>query len=477
MLPVVTPREMGAADRATIEAGTPQAVLMERAGRAVARSARRALGGTYGRRILVVCGKGNNGRDGLVAAAALRHWGVGVTVVELGDGFDRRELVQACARADLVIDAMFGTGFRGALEGDAAFVVECLGDSPPVVAVDIPSGVDGTTGAVGGPAVVAQTTVAFAARKPGLLLEPGASHAGAVEVVDIGVDVGRPEMGMTEMADVTEWMPAPAPDTNKWQSGLYVVAGSGGMTGAPTFVSHAAMRAGAGMIWLGVPGQDAARRASGSEVITKGLPATGAGGLAEEAAAEVLGSLDRFRALALGPGLGREDPTAAAIRRLVDEAPVPLVLDADGLNALAGDAGRLGSRAAPTVVTPHDGEYARLTGRPVGDDRVAAVRALAEETGAVALLKGPATLVADPGGRVAVNPTGGPWLATAGTGDVLTGIIGGFLARGMEPFHAAAAGAFVHGCTADVAGHTGLVAGDLVEALPHTLAEIPGWEA
>jgi NAD(P)H-hydrate epimerase len=243
------------------------------------------------------------------------------------------------------------------------------------------------------------------------------------------------------------------------------------MTGAAMMTSRAALRAGAGIVVTGLPG-DAAPRASGGEVITRSLPATASGALDEGAAKEVLDGLDRFRALVVGPGLGRDPATVAAVRRLVAEAPVPLVLDADGLNALDGDIGLLARRPAATVVTPHAGEYARLAGEPVGEDRVAAARRLAERAEAIVVLKGSRTVVADPGGRAAINTTGGPWLATAGTGDVLSGIVGALAARGLPAFRAAAAGAWLHGRAADVAGHAGLVAGDLIDALPAVLDRV-----
>ncbi len=204
------------------------------------------------------------------------------------------------------------------------------------------------------------------------------------------------------------------------------------------------------------------------------LPATDGGALA--GLGDLLVVVERFRAVAVGPGLGTADATRAAVRELVAKAPVPLVLDADGLNAYADHATDLADRPAPTVLTPHDGEYARLTGDPVGVDRVDAARRLAERSGCVTLLKGPATVVADPSGRAVINPTGGPELATAGSGDVLTGIIGGFLARGLPAFDAAATAAFVHGRAGDVAGHTGLIASDLIAALPRTLADLSSRE-
>ncbi len=468
MQPVLTPAQMADADRRTIAAGTPGEVLMDRAGRAVAWAVRAHLDGAYGHRAVVVCGKGNNGGDGLVAARVLDGWGVRVDVVELAAPVASSTLARAFARADVLIDAMYGTGFAGSLEGVAAEIATRSVELP-TVAVDIPSGIDGNTGTRAGAAVTAATTVTFAARKPGLLFEPGRSHAGTVVVADIGIDVGDPDLEVVESRDVAAWLTATdrPVDTNKWRAGTFVLGGSGGMTGAPLFVSRAAMRAGAGIVWCGVPGHAAAAAASGTEVITRALPATadgaldGLGGIVEE--------LHRFRALAVGPGLGTAEPTRAAVRELVTMVATPLVLDADGLNAFAGTPDALRGRAGPAVLTPHDGEYERLLGQPVGPDRVEAARRLAGASGCVTLLKGPATVVAEPDGRTVVNPTGGAELATAGSGDVLTGIIAGLLARGLEPFEAAAAGAYVHGRAGDIAGHTGLIASDLIAALPRTL--------
>ena len=482
MEPVLTPEAMGLADQRTIAAGTPVEVLMDRAGRAVAWEVRRLLGGTYGRRAVVVCGKGNNGGDGLVAARVLRGWGVRTAVFELTGAIDRKRFSRALASSDVLIDALYGTGFRGALDGDAAWIVdEVIQWSGAVVSVDIPSGVDGLRGGASGPVVHATRTVTFAARKPGLLFEPGRSLAGHVVVADIGIDVrGETELGLVTADDVRAWVPARPPDAHKWQSAVLVVGGSGGMTGAPMMVSRAAMRAGAGIVWCALPGDDSARAASGGEVITRALPARVSGELARGAVESVLADAGRFRAIAVGPGLGGlGDPDLQfVVRTLVAEARAPLVLDADGLNALAGDFTSLHARAtrgAPAVLTPHAGEYERLMGRPVGDDRLEAARALAERARAVVVLKGPGTVIAEPGAAVALNPTGGAELATAGSGDVLTGVIAGFLARGSDAFGAAAAAAWVHGQTADqlaVDAGPGLVAGDLIEGLGHTLAAL-----
>jgi ADP-dependent NAD(P)H-hydrate dehydratase / NAD(P)H-hydrate epimerase len=482
MKPLVTPVEMGEADRRTIAAGTPVEVLMERAGRAVAWEVRRACGGMYGRRAVVVCGRGNNGGDGVVAARVLRTWGVRAELFMLEPGIDRRRFARALERTDVVVDAMYGTGFRGALAGDAAWVAAEIGAGPAtVVAVDIPSGVDGFTGATDGPAVRADRTVTFAARKPGLVFEPGRTHAGAVTVADLGIAVEPASAGLAEAADVAAWLPVRSPNTHKWAvGGVMVVGGTTGMTGAPMFVSHAAMRAGAGIVWCGVPGEQAAAAGSGTEVITVALPATPDGALDVRAAGTILRDLDRFRALVVGPGLGNDEHTQNAVSQLVADARIPVVLDADGLNALRGDLSPLRMRhsmlASPTVLTPHDGEYTRLVGESPGTDRLAAARRLATAADGVVLLKGSATVIAEPGpeGRLAVNATGGPWLATAGTGDVLAGIIGAFLARGMGAFEAATAAAWVHGRAADRAGHTGMIAGDLIAAIPAALPEPTG---
>jgi NAD(P)H-hydrate epimerase len=464
---------MSAADAATMAAGVPEAELVERAGGAVARAARRLLGGTYGRRVVVVAGKGNNGADGLVAARLLDGWGARVDVLRLVEGIDPNRLGRSLGRADLAVDAMFGTGFRGPLTGEAASVATELDRALlPVLAVDIPSGVDGNTGAVAGPAVVATATVALAALKPGLLLYPGAAYAGEMEVADIGVSPFDATIWVAEEEDVAAWLPPRPFESHKWSVGaVYVVGGSEGMIGAPMLSARAALRAGAGLVVAGLPGK-AAVRASGSEVITRSLPATASGALDESASKEVCDGLERFGALVIGPGLGLRKPTVAAVRRLVSEAPVPLVLDADGLNALGGDLDLLRARSAPTVLTPHAGEYERLAGEAVGEDRVAAARRLAERSGCAVVLKGSRTVVAAPNGQCVINLTGGPWLATAGTGDVLSGMVGALLARGMRPFEGATAAVYLHGRAGDAAGHAGLVAGDLIDALPLVLATI-----
>ena len=451
MIPVLTPEEMRAVDRAAPE---PEEVLVARAGGAVAREALSMLGGAYGRRVVVVAGKGNNGADGRVAAERLRRRGIRVEVIDAGDQPGR------LPPSDLVIDAAYGTGFRGDYSApDPA--------GAPVLAVDIPSGIDGLTGEAQPGAVRATATVTFAAMKTGLLLGAGFEHAGRVTVADIGLDVSRSTIGVVEASDVAAWLPDRERNSHKWKSAIWMIAGSPGMTGAADMAARAAMRAGAGTVRLGIPGQPPSPRFP--EVIGRWLPEEG---WDDDV---VAGDLERMKAVVMGPGLGRADATAAAVRRLVARAKAPVVLDADALFALGSldDPARfLRNRPGPTVLTPHDGEFSRLAGCPPGPRRISAVRHMAFATGATVLLKGSTTIVADPAGDVLLATAGDARLATAGSGDVLAGVIGAFLAQGLDAPQAAAAGAFVHGTAAGLGWRRGLVAGDLLDLLPAVLNQI-----
>ncbi len=437
MIAVVTPEEMRALDAAATDAFD---VLVERAGAAVTRVALEELGGSYGRRVVVVCGKGNNGADGRVAARLLRARGV--RVVEL----DADQCPKVLPPCDLVIDAAYGTGFRGSYAGPDA------GDAL-VLAVDVPSG-----------DVRADVTVTFVALKPSLLF---GDDAGVVIVEDIGLDVSSARIHVVEAGDVAGRLPRRPRSAHKYQSAVAVIAGSPGMTGAAFLTSRAAMRAGAGYCRLGVPGVDVAS-VSASEVVSVNLPEKGWGAVAVAAA-------ERMQAMALGPGLGRSEATIDEARRVIAEAPVPLVVDADGLFALGSvdDAAELlRGREAPTILTPHDGEFRHLTGSPppAGPERIDAVRALATQLGATVLLKGSVTVVADPDGQVLIARLGSPALATAGTGDVLTGIVVAFLAAGLTPLEAGGLAATVHGLAALSGPRVGLVAGDLIDLLPSVLS-------
>jgi NAD(P)H-hydrate epimerase len=449
LVPIVTPEEMARIDR---DAPEPVEVLIGRAGSAVARAAVELLGGTYGRRVVVLTGKGNNGNDGRDAARRLRRRGVRVREVDVSSW------PTVLPDADLVIDAAFGTGFRG------TYAAPETPPGTPVLAVDIPSGVDGLTGSLADRVMPATATVTFAALKPGLVLPPGAGMAGDVRVADIGLDVSGANAHLVGAAGVARWLPRPSPTGHKWQRAVWIVAGSPGMGGAAALCSAAAARSGAGYVRLSTPGGHPV--GAPVEAVLTDLPARGW-------AAEVLDGLDRFAALVVGNGLGTSPDTAAEVRELVAGAAalgLPTVVDADGLTALGTDAGAF--VGATTVLTPHDGEFARLAGGAPGTDRLDAARRLSAATGAVVLLKGPATVVASPDGAVLVSTTGDERLATAGTGDVLAGLVGGLLAQGVVPALAAAAGAFLHGRAGALGWERGLVAGDLPGAVPAALAEV-----
>lgn len=439
MIAVLTPAEMTAVDAAAPE---PVDVLIHRAGGAVAQVAVDMLDGAYGRRIVVIAGPGNNGADGRDAARRLDARGARCTVL------DAKDLPSTLPRCDLVIDAAYGTGFHGEWEPPD------VGDVP-VLAVDIPSGVDGLTGVADGHVLWADRTITFAALKPGLLFADGAEHAGEIVVADIGLDVSGARVHVVTDDDVAAWLPVRPADAHKYHAAVWIVAGSPGMSGAASLATRAAQRAGAGYVRLSTPG--AMPESAPTEAVLRALPA-------ERWAPTVLGDLDRFKAVAVGPGLGRGSDDD--VRRLACECTVPLVIDGDGLTAIGRD---LDGLAPDVVLTPHDGEYARLMGNAPADDRIAATRALAERASATAVLKGEAMVVAAPDGEVLIVANGDARLATAGTGDVLTGITVALLAQGLDPLHAAAAAAYLLGAASELGFERGLVAGDLPELLPVVL--------
>jgi NAD(P)H-hydrate epimerase len=449
MQPVLTVSEMQAVDAAATES-VPLDVLVDRAGLAVAGAALDLLGGAYGRRVVVVAGRGNNGADGRVAARVLARRGARTRIVEAG-------AAAVTGPCDLVIDAAYGTGFRG------EYRAPVVPSGTPVLAVDIPSGVDGDTGASSGAPLAAARTVTFVALKPGLVQGDGARLAGALSVADIGLPIADPSIWVMDDGDLAALFPARPPGGNKWSAAVLVVAGSPGMHGAAALCARSAYRSGAGMVRLGVPGGELAE-APASEAVSVPLPA-------RAWSTEALEAASRCAAVVVGPGLGRQPDTAGEVRRLVAESPVPVVVDADGLYALGTLAGgeTVPARSA-VVLTPHDGEYARLMEGEPGPDRIAAARRLADRSAAVALVKGPTTAVAGPDGRVLLGRSGTPALATAGTGDVLSGIIGAMLARGVAPTEAAALGAHLHGRAGARGPVEGLVAGDLPDLVAEVLS-------
>jgi NAD(P)H-hydrate epimerase len=453
MKPVLSAAEMRAVDEET-QASTNISVLIERAGYAVAHRALELLEGAYGRRVVVIAGKGHNGDDGRVAASVLRARGVGVTT--LGLDKDLR-LVPPC---DLVIDAAFGTGFHGSYD---APMVE---PATRVLSVDIPSGLSADSGVACSGAVRADATVTFGALKPGLILRDGPGCAGEIVVADIGLVERAPRAYLIEDEDVASLLVPRRRDGHKWDAAVLVVAGSPGMSGAARLVSLGALRSGSGMIRLFSPGSPLGVPLV-TEVVAQEIPTWGWAGAVADAAT-------RCKAIVVGPGLGIAEVTKAEIKRLLSSTNAPLVLDADGLNAFASVedlANICRARQGPIVLTPHDGEFARLTGALPGEDRSEVVRGLSSQTGATVLLKGSTTIVASPSGEVRYAASGTPRLSTAGSGDVLSGVIGAFLARGLDPMIACALGAHVHGRAAQIGDVEGLIASDLPALIASYLGE------
>jgi ADP-dependent NAD(P)H-hydrate dehydratase / NAD(P)H-hydrate epimerase len=423
--------------------------LMERAGAAVAREAMLAF--PAARRFACVCGGGSNGGDGRVAARILRE-----------SGYEADETNEV-AGYDVIVDALFGTGFRGEPRPEAADLIRRVNlESAPIVSVDLPSGVDASTGEIAGEAVKADLTVTFHALKVGLSIAPGRFHAGDVVVADIGLE-GAPTENRLATLELLELVPRRSAGDTKYTAGsVLVVGGSRGMTGAVCLTGLAAQRADAGYVTLAVPEE------SLPVVESLALEPVKVGWNEDEAAEVILRAGERAGAVAIGPGLGRGEGRRTLVRTLLERVDLPVVVDADGLFELEPV-----ERSAPLVLTPHAGELARLLDTDsdwVGAHRLEAARTAAERFGAVVLLKGADTIVVAPGTGAIVSDLGPGKLATAGTGDVLTGIVASFLAKGVEPQLAAAAAAVAHAQAARLVPHdAGLVASDLLDTLPQAL--------
>jgi NAD(P)H-hydrate epimerase len=502
---------MRAADAETIRAGTVSAELMEDAAAGLCA----ALGRAYPdwRRVAVVCGPGKNGGDGLAAARMLAGRGLGVALFTLADparyagdpatnlararaaglrpvslagrgGFAALE--QALRDADGAVDALFGTGLSRPLSGVARRVVRALnGAGRPIVSADVPSGASSDGGAVPGVAVRASLTVAFGAPKLCHVLPPASGLCGRLVVADIGISRATLErrarrLWLTEQSDVRTLLPPRPLESHKADFGrLAIVAGSRGKAGAAILAARGALRGGAGLVTV-FCAESLEQAVVGAlpEAMTFGLPESG-GALAERGAAELLRALAGFDAAVVGPGLGTSSGTVRFLEEFLSKSRLPVVADADALNAFAGRAGFFARRRGPTLLTPHPGEAARLlsssTAR-VQADRLGSARALARRAHVVAVLKGAHTLVAAPGGQIAVNPTGTPLLATAGSGDVLAGLVGALLAGGLEPRAAAVAGAWLHGAAAEALaarlGDAGLLAHEAADAVPGVRAAL-----
>ena len=511
---IATAHEMREIDKATIEwFGLPGVALMENAGRAVAEKAVDILGEPRGKIVFIVCGGGNNGGDGYVAARWLHNCGVRVklflavdramvqgdalihleTVLRMGvecfeitepRGMEKARI--AAAFADLVIDALLGTGFHGELSEPYRDSIDLInGAGRKVLSVDIPSGVEADAGMIREKAVRAFCTVTFGLPKPGLLLYPGAEYAGKIEVAPIGIPSElltaasiRQTLVTAEYA--TSLLPRRSPDSHKGSFGqVLVLGGSRGMSGAVFLATQGALRTGAGLVTAAVPAAiGAVMEMKTTEAMTLELPETLAGGLGADAVKLVHDASAQASAILIGPGLGRHEDTLEAVRELLKMVDRPLVLDADALFALAGHMDLLASSDALAVLTPHPGEMARLTGlsvRQIQSDRIGVARRSAMDWGNIVVLKGPHTIVAFPDGEIFVNPTGNSGMATGGMGDVLAGMIAALIAQGLSSHDAAVLGVYLHGLAGDrVAADrpSGMTALDLAEQIPAAMRSL-----
>jgi hydroxyethylthiazole kinase-like uncharacterized protein yjeF len=511
--PVFTAAEMRAVDaRAIGKLGIPGPRLMDRAGTGAAQEIAREFAPIRGKRVMVVCGKGNNGGDGFVVARRLAARGARITLAlagrrsevkgdaagALGRWRGRVEEVVAepglqalqreLARADVIVDALLGTGLSGPARGLVAEMIGLVNAAGrPVVSLDVPSGLGSDHGNILGPTVEATLTTTFAGLKRSLLVHPGARHAGRAVVVDIGIPAAEMERDITtfllEEADVRRCFPPRRPDSHKGTFGhLLVVAGSIGKTGAAGLAGRAALRSGVGLCTIATAAsQQPIVAGFGMEPMTEPLDETPGRTIALTARARILELAERTDAIALGPGLSLDPETQELIRGLVVEVARPMVLDADGLSALAGHLDLLDRAAGPRALTPHPGEMARMLGGTVAEvqsDRLEVVRAFCVRHRVALALKGAGTVIGGPDGAVFINPTGNPGMASGGSGDVLTGMVGAFLARGLDALTALQAGCFLHGRAGDTAcaerGEEALIAGDIIEAIAVALGPARG---
>ncbi len=505
---IVTAKEMQALDKKAIEEyGVPSLRLMENAGLRVFEEIKRFCGRIKGKAVTIVAGKGNNGGDGLVVARYLKKAGAAVTVYLLEDegeisrdakaslaaykkirgkfypksAFDLKGLQARLAESDLVVDAIFGTGLNSTVKGLAKEAISAINVSgKPVVSIDIPSGINADTGVVMGTAVMAGLTFTLGLPKLGFFLYPGADYVGLLRIVDIGIpkvlvdqlQVRIELLTEDQMADLLPRRPSNAHKGNFGHTA--VIAGSVGKTGAAVMASLSALRVGAGMVTLALPESlEATLPKRPWEIMTLPLPETVDHTISLSAEKAIMQFLEGKAAVAIGPGLSTQAETQELARNLIKQNEIPTVLDADGLNAFAGKAALLSQARAPLILTPHPGEMNRLSGlsiEKIQKDRLGVARQFSQEHRVCLVLKGAKTIIAEPSGFLSINPTGNPGMATAGTGDVLTGIITGLLAQGLSTIAAAKLGVYLHGLAGDIAaaqrGSVGLIAGDLIEQIP-----------
>lgn len=510
---LVTAKEMKALDvQAQNDYAMPGILLMDNAAQAVAEAVHEALTALEGERVVIFCGGGNNGGDGLGAARWLQSYGVSVRAFVVGVALDavqgdaalelamftkaggRVEALSteddwvlaelAASKADVLVDALLGTGFHGELEGDVLRACELLNKSEKyILAVDIPTGVNADNGAVCEQAVRADHTVTMALVKTGLLLYPGREYCGDIELADISMPVKLVEEYKSDKYRLTdeivrELLPLRKANAHKGDAGRVVIcAGSPGYTGAAALASDAAVKAGAGLVSLYTPLSSRDVLAIKlTEVMVHGLLERMPGILGGGAASDVASSAEAADVLAIGPGLGTSESTQEAVRTILQKITTPVVIDADALTALAGHTEILPAMQAQKVLTPHPGEMARLTGLEIAEieaDRINVAKKYAEEWQAIVVLKGAPTVIGCPNGTVYVNSTGNSSLATGGSGDVLTGIIAGLAAQEISLQEAAICGVYLHGLAAELTGiDIGLAAGELAALLPQAREQV-----
>ena len=502
---------MRALDRKAIEeCGIPSLQLMERAGEGVVHVLEQTYGPMREKRVSIVVGKGNNGGDGLVVGRLLMKQGAKVRVHMLADpatltddtrtNFIRyrdlggafvapppsssRHLLNALEESEVVVDAIFGTGLDKPIEGVFAEVIESVNArNRPIVAIDIPSGLSGDSGAVLGSAINATHTVTLALPKRGLFLGHGITHSGNISVTDIGIpstaiDAAAASTRLITGSHVATHLPIRPRDAHKGTFGhVGIIAGSVGKTGAAVLASQAALRTGAGLVSLAIPATlNDILESMLIEAMTIPIPDTPARAFGTPSIAPLIEFANGKTAVAIGPGIGTHSQTINVIMQLIPQLTMPCVIDADGLNAVATNRAILHAANAPVILTPHPGEMARLLGCTTADvshDRIGSATELSKTTRTIVILKGARTLVAFPNGSVGICPTGNPGMATAGTGDALTGIIAGLLGQGLAPAAAATVGVYLHGFAGDIAatahGSYGMLASDVVASIPHAI--------
>jgi len=514
---VVTPGQMREFDSYAINTvGIPGVVLMENAALKVVDEIMKDYGGVKDMCICVFAGKGNNGGDAFAVARHLYNNGaktvvfllvskkeisgdarinleildkMGVPAEEVLDGDRLSEICESLEKAELIVDGIFGTGLKGRVEGYLAEIIRVINEKrTPVIAIDIPSGINGETGDVCGECIRAYKTVTFGYPKLGHFLHPGCEFTGKLSVADISIpaDVLERFEVKNEVIDrgmVIERLPGRNQNSNKGDYGrVLVITGSPGMTGAGCLSGSAALRTGTGLLYLGVPNSlSGIYDCSLLEGVTIPLEDGGLGYLSKECVPKLMQHLEKMDAVVVGPGLSTKEGVKDAVFSAIENSPVPLVIDADALNAVASDISVLQRSKTLKVLTPHPGEMARLLGITVSEvqgNRIKTAREFSEKWGVVTVLKGSRTIVASPDGRVYINPTGNSGMATAGSGDVLAGIIASLIGQGLDPVYAAVAAVYLHGLcgdrVAEVKGEHGMIAGDLVGELPYVIKELLG---